>query len=60
VFKIDSIFLPSLYADTGFIITSLDAAIEDSKWYTTVKAQTFMLNRRDKISTGTGNKQGTY
>jgi len=47
VFRIESTFLPKIYKDTGFIITALDATIENNKWFTTVRAQTFMLNRRE-------------
>ena len=62
VFRLDGNFLPDIYKDTGFIITSLDATIENDKWFTTIKAQTFMLNRRDISTSVTGNTQpaGTY
>lgn len=62
VFRLDGTFLPDIYKDTGFIITSLDATIENDKWFTTIKAQTFMLNRRDISTSDTGNTQpaGTY
>jgi len=59
VFKIEGTFLPDIYKDTGFIITSLDANIEENKWYTTIKAQTFMLNRISS-SGGSTNEGGKY
>jgi len=46
-FKLKGDFLPSIYEDTGFVITSLDATIENNKWLSTIKAQTFLLNSRE-------------
>ena len=41
--------LPKIYEKTGFIITGLDSTLEGDKWFTTVRGQTFMLERISEI-----------
>lgn len=36
--------LPSIYDSYGFIIIGLDAAVENNKWYTTIRGYTFKLS----------------
>lgn len=47
--------LPKIYQKTGFIITGLDSTLEGDKWFTTVRGQTFMLERiSESKATGGG------
>lgn len=43
-FKIDSTLLPENYKNYGLIITGLDHVIEESKWKTNIRAQTYILS----------------
>lgn len=48
--------LPKIYEKTGFIITGLDSTLEGDKWFTTVRGQTFMLERISETKPEGGGK----